>query len=112
MDYSRHGSDQEGLAAERLDGKAELSQLLIVRPELCFLAGADLQWHRLQQPLDFYLPLRSLAFNPLEKDALVGGVLVDKIEPVGALGDDIAVVELAQHPQHRQRGGGGGGRKG
>ena len=58
---------------------------------------------RRQENLPLDVPTLALALKLLVDDALVSRVLVDDDDPVGRLGDDIAIVHL--RPRRAERGG-------
>ena len=98
------GSQLDGNAAcpERLRFKAVARQFIGDCRKYALLRGRKLQqqWH--QQPLAFYLLCRSLAENFFKQHALMGHVLIDDPEALGAYGEDEGVVHLPQRFQRRK----------
>ena len=75
----RHRPYQKGPLPKGLDSETKLAELTKMATKDGSLPGADLQGQWLKQRLNFNLPTRPAILNLLKQDALVSGMLVDKI---------------------------------
>ena len=83
--------------ASKMDGVRRAAEDIVRR-----LPGVEINGLRLKQGLHFDLAPLVLHLYLLEADPLVGGMLVDEVQPRRAFGHDVAGQELSHHPHHRQ----------
>ncbi|MBA7698099.1 hypothetical protein ES703_106774 [subsurface metagenome] len=79
FDYGRHSAHKVSSLTKGFDGEAIGGENFTSHLEQLFLARCNLNGHRLKQPLNLYLPPCLLGANLFKQDALVGGMLIDKV---------------------------------
>ena len=95
---------RHGVGAEALDLEAERAQEVGVLGCRRRQRRLQLQGRRQQQALAAHRALGVRLAQPLEGDALVGGVLIDEHQLARRLADEVGAMQLAEVDQRREEG--------
>src|SRR5262249_24370713 len=98
------GFDGDGAVAEGFQVESGGVQLLDQAREVDLLSGGPAGHPRHHELLSLRCAVGTIAQDFLEQDALVGYVLVDDPEPIGAGGTDEALADLTERAEIREGG--------